>query len=279
MDVSGKSSYVDLPAGRFHYRGWATDRDAPSVVLLHGNGDTSTTWSRVAPALSAAGWKTFALDLRGNGSSVRPPVGCYGLAEVAGDVQDFIDALQLKEPALVGHCWGAAVALTVATSGFGDRVPPRISRLVLEELPSDMSSAADQPVVQDFLRMMRSPREYVENWVDLICRNWHPVDRQSLLDNAFGADVDTYLSIIKDGDGPLLPLLARLPVPALVLRGNPRRGGILSARDWQLLQRHLPDNCVTRELSGSGHEVHRADYATFISCVVQFLLSDAYDVT
>ena len=89
--TAGTSSYVDLTAGRFHYRQWPADADAPSVVLLHGNGDTSTTWSRVAPALSAAGWAVFAPDLRGNGSSVRPPVGCYGLAEVAADVLELID--------------------------------------------------------------------------------------------------------------------------------------------------------------------------------------------
>ena len=119
--TAGTSSYVDLTAGRFHYRQWPADADAPSVVLLHGNGDTSTTWSRVAPALSAAGWAVFAPDLRGNGSSVRPPVGCYGLAEVAADVQDLIDALRLRDPAVVGHCWGAAVALTLATGAAGDR--------------------------------------------------------------------------------------------------------------------------------------------------------------
>ena len=268
--TAGTSSYVDLTAGRFHYRQWPADADAPSVVLLHGNGDTSTTWSRVAPALSAAGWAVFAPDLRGNGSSVRPPVGCYGLAEVAADVQDLIDALRLRDPAVVGHCWGAAVALTLATGGS---VPSGLGRVVLEELPSDLSGAADLAVVQDYLRMMRSPREYVRNWVDLICRNWHPVDRESLLENVCGADIDVYLSTIKDGAGPLLPLLARLELPALVLRGNPRRGSILSDADWRELRRYLPDHGVARELAGSGHEVHRGDYTTYMSLVEDFLRS------
>jgi N-formylmaleamate deformylase len=273
MDVSGKSRYVNLAAGRFHYRSWAPDTDAPSAILVHGNGNTWTTWSRVAPALSATGMEVFALDLRGNGSSVKPPAGSYGLPEVAADLHDFIDTLGIRAPVLVGHCWGAAIALALATGAFSDRVPPVISSLVLEELPSDMSSLGDQPIVQDFLRMMRGPREYTEKWVDLICRNWHPIDRESLLENACGADMDIYLSTVNDGAraGPLLPVLARLEIPVLVLRGNPQRGSILNGRDWQLVQQYLPEHSVARELADSGHEVHRGDYPTFMRLVEEFL--------
>ncbi len=281
MDISGKSSYVDLAAGRFHYRRWAPDTAAPSAILLHGNGNSWTTWSRVAPALSAAGMEVFALDLRGNGSSVKPPIGSYGLPEVTDDLHDFIDALHIRGPSLIGHCWGAAIALALATGAFSDRVPPVLGSLILEELPADMSSPADQPVVQDFLRMTRSPREYVEKWVELICRNWHPIDRESLLGDACGADVDIYLSTVNDGAsaGPLLPLLARLKVPALVLRGNPHRGGVLNDRDWQLAQQYLPEDAIAHELATSGHEVHRGEYPTFMRLVDEFLRTNSPNAT
>ncbi len=273
MDIPGKSGYVDLAAGRFHYRSWALDTDAPSAILLHGNGNSWITWSRVGPALAAAGMEVFALDLRGNGSSVKPPAGSYGLPEVVGDLHDFIDTLHISAPSLIGHCWGAAIALALAAGAFSDRIPPVLGSLVLEELPADMSAPADQPVVQDFLRMMRSPRSYVEKWVDLICRNWHPTDRESLLADACGADMDIYLSTVNDGAsaGPLLPLLARLKVPALVLRGNPQRGGVLNDKDWQLVQQYLPEDSIAYELAGSGHEVHRGDYPTFMRQVENFL--------
>ncbi|GAA3348264.1 alpha/beta hydrolase [Amorphoplanes nipponensis] len=270
---AGQSGYVELPAGRFHYRRWAAGPEAPSVILVHGNGSSSATWSRVAPALHAAGLHVLAPDLRGSGASVRPPVGSYGLPEVAADLHDFIDALRLPAPLLIGHCWGAAVALTLATGASGGRVPPALSGLVLEELPSDMAATEDQPVVRDFLRMMRGSREYARSWVDLICRSWHPADRESLLADAWGTDVDVYLSVIKDGAGagPLLPHLARLELPALVLRGNPRRGSMLSDGDWQLTRRLLPGHCAAYEFSDSGHEVHRSDCAGYLRLVEDFL--------
>jgi pimeloyl-ACP methyl ester carboxylesterase len=272
-DAAGESRYAELPAGRFHYRRWAAGPGAPSVVLVHGNGSSWTTWCRVAPALHAAGLEVYAVDLRGNGASVRPPVGSYGLPQVVGDLHDLIEALRLRAPTLVGHCWGAAAAVGVATGAFGDRNPPALGGLVLEEVPSDMASIADQPVVNDFLRMMRSPREYVRGRVELTCRNWHPDDRESLVENACGTDEDVYLSAIKDGAaaGLLLPLLARLTVPALVLRGNPRHGSMLSDEDWRLARRHLPPGGTAREFPGSGHEIHRGDYAGFMRVVAEFV--------
>jgi pimeloyl-ACP methyl ester carboxylesterase len=215
----------------------------------------------------------FALDLRGNGSSVKPPPGSYGLPEVAADLHDFIDTLRIPAPSLIGHCWGAAIALTLAAGAFSDRIPPVLSRLVLEELPADMSAPADQPAVRDFLRLMRSPRDYVRSWVELTCRNWHPDDRASLVADACGTDMDIYLSTITDGAsaGPLLPLLARLEVPALVVRGNPRRGGVVTDKDWRLVRQYLADDSIACELAGSGHEVHRGDYPTFMRLAGEFL--------
>jgi pimeloyl-ACP methyl ester carboxylesterase len=273
VSASGKSGFVDLAAGRFHYRRWALGTDAPSAILVHGNGSTSATWSRVAPALSAAGVDVFAVDLRGNGRSVKSPAGCYGLPEVAEDLHNFIDAFGIRSPVLVGHCWGACIALALAAGAFSDRVPPVLSGLVLEELPADMSSTMEHVVVEDFLRMMRSPREYIEKWVALTCRSWDPIDRESLLEDVCGTDMDIYLSTVNDGAkaGPLLPLLARLEVPALVLRGNPRRGSMVSDRDWQLLRQYLPEHVIAHEIANVGHEVHRGDYPAFMRLVEDFL--------
>jgi pimeloyl-ACP methyl ester carboxylesterase len=261
--------FVDLPAGRFHYRRWTAGPAAPCAILVHGTGSSSTTWARVGPALRAAGAEVFALDLRGCGSSVRCPPGSYDLPAIAGDLQDFIDALHVRAPVVVGHCWGAAAALTLATGASR----PALGGLVLEELPRGMAPTLDKPVVRDFLTLMGRPREYVEKWVELVCRSWAVEDRRNLVEDICGTDPDIYLSAVKDGAeaGPLFPLLARLEMPTMFLRGNPRRGGMLDDADWTLAQRCLPVGADVHEFESSGHEIHRGDDATYVRLVADFL--------
>jgi N-formylmaleamate deformylase len=267
------SRHIRLRAGPFHYRCWVSDTDGPPVVLLHGNGDTSATWCRVGAALCSGGMRVFAPDLRGCGASVRPPVGSYGLGDVAADLRELIATLALHRPVLVGHCWGAAVALRCATGASGDDGPPELAGLVLEELPTDMASTVDQPAVRDHLRLLRSSREYAEGWVRLVCRSWHPADRASFVESVCSADEEVYLSVVDDGAaaGPLLPLLARLEVPALVLRGGRDRGSIIGDVDWRRMQRLLPANAVAHDVAGCGHDLHRGDFATFVRLVEHFV--------
>lgn len=56
----------------------------------------------------------MALDQRGHGLSDRPDSD-YTFAEVCGDLQALTEALGLKRPMLVGHSWGASVALQFAS--------------------------------------------------------------------------------------------------------------------------------------------------------------------
>ena len=90
----------------------------PPAVLLHANSASAASWARVGPAL-ADRFEVFALDLRGHGASAG--AGSYGLRAAADDVVDFFDALGLDRPLLVGHSWGAAVALVLASGAQSAR--------------------------------------------------------------------------------------------------------------------------------------------------------------
>ncbi len=120
----GRSQFVELPAGRFHYLHWGR-AGLPPAVLLHANCGSAATWARVGPAL-AGDYELFALDLRGHGASAAP--GSYGLRAAADDVVGFFDALELDRPLLIGHSWGAAVALVVASGAESTAPPPRPCR-------------------------------------------------------------------------------------------------------------------------------------------------------
>jgi len=96
------------------YRSWG-DRGTP-IVLVGGFLEPSWVWDRVAPLLARAGHRVYALDLTGFGYSERR--GPYTLAGWADQVAGFERALGLRNPIVVGHSLGAAVALEEARRGY-----------------------------------------------------------------------------------------------------------------------------------------------------------------
>jgi epoxide hydrolase 4 len=84
------------------------------VVLLHGFPESSYSWRRQIPALTAAGFRVIAPDLRGYGDSSKPvAIAAYKLSEIAKDIIELIEKLA-PDCVLVGHDWGAVVAWYVA---------------------------------------------------------------------------------------------------------------------------------------------------------------------
>ncbi len=95
-----------------HYRDWGgTGRP---VVLLHGLASSCHIWDLVAPDL-AGEFSVIAVDQRGHGLSDKPEYG-YDFASVGRDLLGIIQARGLERPVIVGHSWGADVALEFAVA-------------------------------------------------------------------------------------------------------------------------------------------------------------------
>ena len=107
-----------------HYRGHGDDGAAP-LVLLHGLGGTSATWSSVAGLLEQRGRTVVVPDLLGFGDS-RHVGTVFGLDQQADAVIRLLDHHDVNRAHLVGHSWGCAVAAAVAR-----RAPQRVAALTL----------------------------------------------------------------------------------------------------------------------------------------------------
>ncbi|MEQ1507956.1 MAG: alpha/beta fold hydrolase, partial [Myxococcota bacterium] len=127
----------------------------PPVVAIHGLllGSVAQWYFTLGPAL-AARHRVVMYDLPGHGlSSTRP--GGYGLATLAADLERLL--AELDGPAdvvdLVGHSWGALVALT-----FAQAHPARVRRLVVIDPPLPPGDVAAEPDLDDAaLRAVRTP--------------------------------------------------------------------------------------------------------------------------
>jgi pimeloyl-ACP methyl ester carboxylesterase/2-polyprenyl-6-methoxyphenol hydroxylase-like FAD-dependent oxidoreductase len=120
---------IEVDTGvRLHY---VESGEGPLVVLLHGFPEFWYSWRHQLPTLSAAGYRTVAVDLRGYNLSDKPRgVEPYSLPKLARDVERLIRALGSDSAAVVGHDWGAVVAWELAM-----RHPKVVERLTIVNVP------------------------------------------------------------------------------------------------------------------------------------------------
>jgi pimeloyl-ACP methyl ester carboxylesterase len=108
-------------------------QDRPSVVFLHGGGQTRHSWGGTARKVAERGWQAVTLDARGHGESDWSTDGDYRLTSFAYDVEAALAGLDGK-PILVGASLGGLTSILLA----GELVPGVISGLVLVDIVPDM---------------------------------------------------------------------------------------------------------------------------------------------
>ncbi|MBS0614555.1 MAG: alpha/beta hydrolase, partial [Proteobacteria bacterium] len=119
------SHFLDLPGGiHLHYRDEGK-ADGPVLVLLHGYGDSFTSWEGWVAALKDR-FRLISLDFPGHGLT-RAPVGYYLDGDQLADLVDMAAArLQLSSFAVAGNSMGGGVAWR-----FAVRHPQHLKALIL----------------------------------------------------------------------------------------------------------------------------------------------------
>jgi pimeloyl-ACP methyl ester carboxylesterase len=133
--------FVSTPLLDIAYLEW-NPHGKRAAVLMHGWPDSPQSWLDVASALAAAGYRVLAPALRGFAptrfrDASTPRSG--QLAALGRDLLDFCRGLQLVQPVLIGHDWGAravgnacglepgaASHLVMLSVGYGTNDPSQI---------------------------------------------------------------------------------------------------------------------------------------------------------
>lgn len=111
---------------------WGEDAASP-VLLLHGMTGQAADWAPTATLLSRD-YRVIALDQRGFGDSVWSAKGAYSLVDYSADVVGLCNALSLSSLRLVGHSFGARVAMLTAAQH-----PDLITQLALIDSGPELS--------------------------------------------------------------------------------------------------------------------------------------------
>ena len=136
----------------------------PPLVLLHGFGAASGHWRHNAPALAAAGWCVYGLDLLGFGQSDQPALRLDNRLW-ARQLRAFLAEVVGAPAVLVGHSLGGLVALSCASF-----FPRWVQAVVAAPLPDPTLLTATLPSGPGAPR--RAPwRRRLQRWlVVILCR-------------------------------------------------------------------------------------------------------------
>ena len=227
-EVLETGEFVEADGVRLHYLSRGAGRP---VVLLHGNAGFAQDFSRVLDALDAKEFRALSFDRPGHGLSQRPSNGDATMDAQARLLRTALRALGVREPVVVGHSWGGALALSYAV-----QFPEEASALVLvapavfpeEEMyatrrlfvqlsvVSDLLIRASESFVRAEIRrgLARafSPDDIPEDYLRAAEAAWSRPARV----RAFVQDECGYNSAV----GPLASRYPEVSVPTFVLTGD-----------------------------------------------------------
>lgn len=107
-------NYLQLGELRMHYVDQGP-RNAPVVLMLHGEPTWSYLYRKMIPPVMAAGYRVIAPDLIGFGKSDKPAdMADYSYQRHVDWVLGFIEALDLRDITLFCQDWGSLLGLRIA---------------------------------------------------------------------------------------------------------------------------------------------------------------------
>ena len=159
--------------------------EGPLVVLCHGFPELAYSWRHQIPALTEAGYRVVAPDMRGFGESSMPErVEDYDVVSLCGDMTGLLDALDEQQAIFVGHDWGANVVWQLAVLApervravaglsvpFVPRAPAAPIPIMRRHLGEDFyivwfqqPGIADEALARDVRRTLTTSRQWTADW-------------------------------------------------------------------------------------------------------------------
>jgi pimeloyl-ACP methyl ester carboxylesterase len=263
-----KMTTLDIGRGRSLHL--AQQGSGEDVVLLHGAMTTSHDWLAGPAGLLAEGARVTVPDRPGHGLSRRPRlVGTP--RDQAAQIAAGLDKLGVGPAVLVGHSFGALVALALAEQ-FPDRVSALVlvapmvfpePRLLEHSLIAPRSIPVIGPIMSTFGRRSGFDRAAIE-WIQAAMFAPAPVPAQWKRSFPFDQVLDPD-ALVREGEdsASMLPLspagtidLRRIDAPVHVLAGTQDRV-VERERQGKALARLLPNGRFT-EVEGAGHMLHHS---------------------
>jgi pimeloyl-ACP methyl ester carboxylesterase len=274
--------------------------EGPLVVLCHGFPELAYSWRRQVPALSAAGFRVVAPDMRGFGRSSAPrEVEAYDVVSLCGDLCGLLDELGEQAALFVGHDWGAGLVWQLAVMHpervravaglsvpFVPRAPAPPIPIMRRHIGEDFYIAwfqepglADAALARDVRRTLTTHRQWTARWAD---EDGPPPERPAWLSEpelavyveafertGFTGGLNWYRNIDRNWELTEAFAERRVEQPALFLTGE--RDPVRSFMPAEAMRGWVTD--LRREIvvPGAGHWVQQEEPEAVNAALLEFL--------
>ncbi len=254
-------------------------RDAASLLLLHGFTGRATSWAEHADAF-ARRFRLVTVDLPGHGRTGTADPARMSVERTADDLAAIVEGLDAAPAHVLGYSFGARIALRLAAAH-----PEAVARLVLESPSAGIADPAERAAraVEDDALATRIERDgiaaFVDEWERRPAFASHAAtltaaraERQRALRRANRPD-GLAASLRGAGQGAMEPLfdrLAAVTAPTLVLTGPLDTVGRPRA---ERVAAGIPGARIA-VVDGAGHTPHEEQPLAFRRLALAFLEED-----
>ena len=221
------SKFVTVDGTRLHY---IVQGNSRPVVFIHGNPGSVQDWMAEFVPLTSR-HKVIAFDRPGHGRSQRPKHGEATVEVQAQLLHDALAQLRVERPILVGHSWGATLALVyainypnevsgvvvVAPAAYESHDTSFLTGLPTVPVIGDAANYVLTPligpsVVRGELKKAFSPDPVPKNYLKSVLSEWTKPSKV----RAYAQDEDLYNSSVKKYS----PRYAEIVVPVSIVTGD-----------------------------------------------------------
>jgi pimeloyl-ACP methyl ester carboxylesterase len=232
------------------------------VLILHGWGGSSDSWTEIIKSLAEQGYKVVAIDFPGFGKSLTPPKP-WTINDYTNLVFDFTEKLEIKDFTILGHSFGGRVAVR-----FIVRHPEKVKNLILVDA-AGIKAKLDFKTTLIFLASKTGnalfSSKYTERFKDSAKSFFYKFLRHKDYVKADGTMKETMKLVLRED---MLPDLSKINTKTFIIWGKEDK--LVPVKFAYIFKKNITDSEV-KVLPEVGHSPHLEAPEKLSEIILNFL--------